>query len=83
MSASPSAKALRLLSEGRVDPAGIAAVYEVHGDSATYRVVVGDGWVQCPCDAWREMCSHAQAAVLLHAARVDGVAATVAKVAAG
>lgn len=69
-----SAKALRLLSEARVDPIGTAAVYEVVGDTDTYRVVVGDGWVQCPCRAAREMCSHAESSLLLHNAIVDRIA---------
>lgn len=65
-----SAKARRLLAEARVEPRGIAAVYDVRGDHSTYRVVVGDGWVHCPCPAHREMCSHAESAVLLHDALV-------------
>lgn len=66
-----SAKATRLLAECRVDPAGVAAVYDVVGDSGdTYRVIVGDGWAQCPCPAHRELCSHAEAAILLHDALV-------------
>lgn len=65
-----SAKATRLLSEARLQPAGIAAVYTVKGDHDTYRVIVGDGWTQCPCPAHRELCSHAEAAQLLHDALV-------------
>lgn len=68
------AKAIRLLAEARVKPAGTAAVYEVAGDNGTYRVVVGDGWTQCPCPANRELCSHAIAAGHLHDALVDGAA---------
>lgn len=73
-----SAKALRLLAEKRVSPAGIAACFEVIGDSGDiYRVIVGDGWVQCPCAAHREMCSHAEASALLNTALVERESVTV------
>ncbi len=71
MARTASTKVRTLLAEARVMPAGTAAVYEVAGDNATYRVIVGDGWTQCPCPANREACSHAIAAGHLHDALVD------------
>ncbi len=78
MTTTASAKVVRLLTEGRVMPAGTASAYDVRGDHGTYRVIVGDGWTQCPCPAHRELCSHAESALLLHWARVDGVEVAVA-----
>ncbi len=71
MARTASPKVLTLLAEARVMPVGVASVYEVAGDHGTYRVIVGDGWTQCPCPANREACSHAIAAGHLHDAIVD------------
>lgn len=73
-------KAVRLLAEARVMPAGAAAVYRVQGDSATYTAVVcDDGTTFCQCRGHRERgtCSHVESARLIQDALVDGVAATV------
>ncbi len=71
-----SAKARRLLAQQRVMPAGTATAYDVAGDHGGYRVFLGDGWRFCPCPAHRELCSHVEAALILHAALcAEGLAA--------
>lgn len=82
MSVAPSQKVIRLLAQGRVRPAGAAAIYRVQGDSGEYDVVIAGGFEMCSCPA-RGACSHLTASRLIQDALVDGVAATVAKVAAG
>lgn len=67
---SASLKARRLLATAAVHVDGTAAVYQVDGDHDRYRVVVGDGFVLCSCPSPRELCSHAEAAALLHEALV-------------
>ena len=67
MSALASPKAVRLLAECKVKPAGGAAVYFVEGTHDTYRVILGDGFATCECPALRG-CSHLEAATLLHEA---------------
>lgn len=57
------AKARRLLDQGRVVSVGSASVWDVAGDNATYRVVLGDQWAVCGCPAQREQCSHVLAAM--------------------
>lgn len=72
-------KAIRLLIEGRVVPAGAAAAFTVRGDHGSYTVVICDNGVGfCSCPA-RGACSHIQAASLMQDARVDGVDAAMAK----
>lgn len=67
-------KAARLAHTGRVHGAGCAAVFHVGGDHAIYRVVVFDDETAiCGCPA-TGMCSHAAAAMLIHAEAVDRVA---------
>jgi hypothetical protein len=81
MAHTASAKVVRLLSEGRVLPAGTAAHYKARGDHGEYDVVIGDGFTFCQCRGHRERgtCSHVDTARLIQDALVDGVAATVAK----
>lgn len=76
MPAASASKAVKLLAEGRVMPAGAAAVFRVQGDHDTYDVVIGDGFEMCSCPAHGD-CSHRTAARLIQAALVDGVAAAV------
>ncbi len=81
MPSAVGSKAVRLLAEGRVQPAGAAAVYTVQGDHGWYDVVIADGVEFCSCPAFGA-CSHIRAASILQDALVDGVAATVARHAA-
>lgn len=54
-------KAARLITERRVQPLGIAAVYRVNGTHGFYHVVIGDQYRSCSCPA-RGTCSHLLAA---------------------
>lgn len=82
MAHSVSPKVVRLLSEGRVMPAGSAAAFTVAGDHGEYvAVIFDDGRGLCSCPAHGE-CSHLSASRLVNDAMVDGVAATVARMAA-
>ena len=80
MAHTASPKVVRLLSEGRVLPAGTAAHYRARGDHGEYDICIGDGFAMCSCPA-HGTCSHISAARLIQDALVDGVAATVAKAA--
>jgi hypothetical protein len=68
-----SFKAIRMLRECRVMPAGTAAVFDVRGDHGRYHTVIGDGFAFCDCPHRSEFvaCSHIESAMLLHAAMVD------------
>lgn len=66
-----SGKVVRLLADARVMPAGTAAVYRVKGDHGEYITVLGEDITFCSCAANRELCSHVQAAELLHGALED------------
>ncbi len=77
MAVAASLKARRMLAEQRVMPAGTAAAYNVEGDHGSYRVLLGAGWTSCSCPALRELCSHVESALILHAALVaEGLAAS-------
>jgi hypothetical protein len=62
-----ASKVSRLLMECRVKPAGCASVYRVAGDNAVYRVILGEDFSSCDCQA-TVPCSHLRAARLLHEA---------------
>ncbi len=66
-----TAKVRRLLADGRVQPAGCAAVVYVDGDNGRYRVILGEDFTSCSCPALRERCSHVCAALLQQAALED------------
>ena len=60
-------KAKRLLAAGRVTPIdGEPRGFTVHGDTGTYRVIVGEhmAWCDCPAGRFRHACSHIDAARL-------------------
>lgn len=63
MSKSTIDKAARLLATGQVEPEQAPArAYTVHGDTSTYRVVVGANIAICTCPS-QVRCSHIEAAV--------------------
>lgn len=86
MARTATPKVRRLLAEGRVQPAGTAAIHRVIGDHGLYDVVLGDDFSYClrvtaeggraPCPS-HGGCAHIAAARLVQDALVDGIAATV------
>lgn len=69
----PIEKAARLLREGRVVPLRGARVYEVRGDTDTYRVIATQAGVFCPCPARTPMCAHVLGAAQIDASERGGV----------
>ena len=54
----PIQKAARLIAEHRVTLIPDALVYDVVGDTATYRVIADGNGIICPCPATTPFCSH-------------------------
>lgn len=46
------------MSDGRVRLSDTARVYEVDGDTETYRVMADLDGIFCPCDSHTPLCSH-------------------------
>jgi hypothetical protein len=61
----PIQKAARLIAEDRVTLLPAAFVYEVRGDTSTYRVIADADSIVCSCPATTSLCAHVLATAAL------------------